>query len=221
MDLVKLREALGLAADASEAAILAAIGKNRTDLSTHQAQMAALGEALGLGKEAGADKVVTELQARQTDATKVEAVKAGLKAAGIDWATATPAQIETHARGTGSADTAQLRRTVIDLQTSLESLQQQTARKEATTFIDAAISAGKVGLKPMRDHYIERHMKEPDVVEKEVAAMQTLHMHGRRQQTPAPEGGTVLDDTDRDVCELMGLDPKKFAEVRKSEMEVL
>lgn len=221
MDMAKLREALGLSADASETAILAAIGKNRADLSTHQAQVTALGEALGLGKEAGTDKVVTELQARQADAAKVEAVKAGLKAAGLDWATATPAQIETHARGTGSADAAQLRRTVIELQTSLESLQQQTARDKATAFIDAAITAGKVGLKPMREHYITRHMKEPEVVEKEIAAMQTLHMHGRRQLPPTPEGGAVLDDTDREVIEQMGLDPKKFAESRKLETEAL
>ncbi|MEP9350577.1 phage protease [Xanthobacter sp. KR7-225] len=221
MDLTKLREALGLAADASEAAILAAIGKQKTDLATHQAQVTALGTALGLAAGATAEQVTTELQARQGDAPKLDAVKKGLEAAGIDWAKATATQIETHLRNSTSGD-AQLRRTVIELQTSLETLQTETARKEATAFIDAAITSGKVGLKPMRDHYIARHMKEPKAVEQEIAAMPVLHMHGTRRTVP-PEGqaGAVLTDTDHQVCELMGQDPKKFAETRKTETEAL
>lgn len=48
----RLREVLGLPADASDAAVLAAIGKGRADLVTHQAQVAAVATALGFATDA-------------------------------------------------------------------------------------------------------------------------------------------------------------------------
>lgn len=218
MDIAKLREALGLSADASEAAILAALGKQKTDLATHQAQAASIAKALGLADGATGDQVVTELQSRQGEAGKLKAVKAGLKVIGLDFDKASAEQIETHLKAaTGGTEVTELRRTVVELQSSLTTLQTDTDRKEATQFVDNAIAAGKVGLKPLRDHYIERHMKDPAAVEKEIGAMVSLHMPGRRAPAGQQAGGDNLTDSDREVCEMMGLDPVKFAETRKAE----
>ncbi|MDI4664707.1 phage protease [Xanthobacter autotrophicus] len=220
MDLVKLREALGLAADASEAAILAAIGAQKTAVSTHQAQTAAIAKALGLADGATGDQVVTELQARQSDAGKLAAVKSGLAAAGLDFDKVTAVQIETHLRaGGGGEEVATLRTTVTELQTQLVNLQNDTAREKAVAFVDGQIVAGKM-IRTLRDHYIARHMKEPEAVEKELGALPSLHVGGRRAPPAAAQDGAALSDADREVCELMGLDPKKFAETKKS-MEVL
>ncbi|ABS69720.1 Mu-like prophage I protein-like protein [Xanthobacter versatilis] len=221
MDLVKLREALGLAADASEAAILAALGQQKTDLATHQAQTASIAAALGLAAGATGDQVVTELQSRQGDASKLAAVKTGLAAAGIDFDKVSATQIETHLRaGGGGTEVTTLRTTVTELQSQLTTLKNDTAKEKAVAFVDSQIVAGKM-IRTLRDHYIERHMREPDAVEKELAALPSLHMAGRRAAPAGTQDGTALTDADREVCELMGLDPKAFAATKKTRMEVL
>lgn len=226
MDLAKLREALGLAADVSEAAILAAIGAQKTSLATHQAQAAAIGKALGLADGATGDQVVTELQARQqsreADAAKLAAVKTGLRAAGLDFDKVSVAQIETHLQAAGGgAELVQLRTTVVDLQSQLTTtLQTTTAKDKATAFVDAALAAGRMGLKPLREHYIARHMKDPAAVEKEIGAMPSLHMPGRTRPPTGQDNVDSLSDGDLQVCEMMAIDPKKFAE-NKKKMETI
>lgn len=217
MDLTKLAAALGLAADASEAAILAAIGAQKLAITTHQAQTASVAAALGMADGATAEAVVVELQARTADAPKLTAVQAGLKAVGVDWAKATPAQIEMHLRG-AATDAARLNATVVELQAQLVTLQADTAREKATQYVDGQIAAGKL-IRSLRDHYIDRHMREPDVVKKELDALPSLHMPGRRGPAPGT-GGDTLDAAEAEVCELMGLDPKAFAATKKK-LEVI
>ncbi|WP_332117251.1 phage protease [Azorhizobium caulinodans] len=179
MDIAALRQTLGLATDASEDAILAAIRANATAVSTHAAERTAITTALGLAESAAGTEIVTALQARAT----------------------------------GDQETAALRTTVVELQTSLARLQQDGARKEAERVIDDAIKGGKVGLVPLREHYITRHMAEPAAVAKEIAAMPDLHSGGLRQ-IPKEAGGTgsaVLGADAEHVCALMGVDPAEFA----------
>lgn len=215
MDLAKLREALGLAADASEAAILAALGQQKTDLATHQAQTVAIAAALGLAANATGDQVVTELQSRQGDAGKLAAVKTGLAAAGLDFNKVTAVQIETHLRSSGgSAEAVTLRAAVTELQSQLTTLQNDTAKDKAVAFVDGQIGLGKM-IRTMRDHYIDRHMKEPEAVEKELSALPSLHMGGRRAPPAGTQDGSALTDADREICELMGVDPEAFAKTSK------
>lgn len=219
MDFIaQARQALGLAADASEAAVLAAIGAQKTSIEQHAAQTNAIATAAGLTATADPVAIVTELQSRQLDGTKLAAVKAGLATAGLDFEKVSAAQIELHLKNTGgSAAESQLRSTVIELQTKLETLSLDTARKTAEATIDAAITAGKVGLKPVRDHYIARHMADPAAVALEIAAMPDLHSGGLRQPPAGGAGDAAsLTPDERRTCELMGVDPVEYAKTAKS-----
>lgn len=85
VDLARLRQALGLAADADETAILAAIGASRTALTAHTQQRSALATVLGIADPAQATdaQVLTALQARVADsgdAATLRATVTGLQA---------------------------------------------------------------------------------------------------------------------------------------------
>ncbi|MFG1466629.1 phage protease [Xanthobacter sp. DSM 24535] len=216
-----MRQALGLGADASEADVLAAVEKQKADIVRHAEETNAIATAAGLAATSPRSVIITELQSRQQDAGKLAAVKAGLTAAGLDYDKVTATQIETHLKGTGgTAAETQLRTTVIELQTKLETLVQTGARAEAERAIDDAIKAGKVGLRPVRDHYIARHMADPAAVALEIAAMPDLHSGGLRQPpsigSAANGGAANLTPDEARVCLLMGIDPAKFKESRKA-----
>ncbi|WP_242095491.1 phage protease [Sphingomonas sp. CROZ-RG-20F-R02-07] len=63
---------------------------------------------------------------------------------------------------------------VATLTTRLDASTTDRARDKATAFVDAAIGAGRVGLRPVRAEYISMHMADPAQAEKLVNAMPTL-----------------------------------------------
>ena len=63
---------------------------------------------------------------------------------------------------------------VSTLTTSLNAVTDERKKDKATAFVDAAIGAGRVGLKPVRDEYISMHMAEPARAEKLINAMPVL-----------------------------------------------
>ena len=212
--LAKLRQALGLSDsltdDAAQAAALTAV-------TSHAAIAVAAGkvaQAGGLKADATGDELVSHLNARAQPDAKLDAVKAALKAAGVDFDQSSAEQITTHLQARGSGE-AELRQTVISLQSQLTTLQSNTARDKATAFVDAAIKAGKP-IMPLRDHYIARHQKDAVAVETEIGALVSIHAGGI-VKPPKPEGG-ALDADEQAVVAMMGLDPKKFAE-SKAEVE--
>lgn len=207
MDLLaKLRKALGLADDSAEDAVL-------TTVTSHAAIATAAGkvaQAGGLKADATDGELVTHLNARATPDPKLEAVKAGLKAAGVDFDQASTEQITTHLNSAGAGD-AGLRNTVISLQSQLTTLKNDTAKDKATAFVDGAIGEGKPIL-PLRDHYIDRHQKDPAAVEKEIGAL--VSIHSGSVKPPKSSDPAALAADEQAVVEMMGLDPKKFAETR-------
>lgn len=215
MDLSKLREALGLAADADEAAIIAAAANAHKAMATHSADLARIATAAGLdAKEISADGLVTHLQARGDDA-KLKAVREALRTAGVDYDTTSPADLQKHLQARGDGD--KLAGTVIELQTKLDALEASRAKEAAERAIDDAIAAGKP-IRAMRDHYIARHIKDPAGVAKELAGLPSLNDGGARR--PTGETGTDgLSGDQREVCRLMGLDPKKYADQLKAANE--
>jgi phage I-like protein len=110
---------------------------------------------------------------------------------------------------------AELRQTVISLQSQLNTLSADQAKKDATAFIDAAIDAGKP-IKPMRDHYISRHQKDAAAVEAEVNALVSIHSGGIVRPPQPVQGG--LDAEEASVAQLMGIDPAQMAK-SKAELE--
>lgn len=181
MDLEKLRKALGLAATATEADILAAAEAQKTAIATHGQQLATIAAAAGLDAATAPDQLVVQLQQRQAAA----------------------------------GDAGKMASTVIALQTQLETLQGTIARGAAEHAIDDAIKAGKVGLKPLRDHYIARHMADPEGVAKEIAAMPSLHSGGFKEPPkPGVTGAEGLSAEERQVAHLMGIEPEAFAKAK-------
>lgn len=103
---------------------------------------------------------------------------------------------------------------IVTLTTQVAAAETASRRAAATTLVDEAIKAGKP-VKALRDHYIERAMADPDAVGREFEAMVSLHSGGaiapKGQQGAGADG---LTDQEREVVQLMGLDPAKFQETR-------
>lgn len=200
--LAKLRQALGLPADAAEDAVL-------TSVSAHAVAATTLGKvavALGLAADAKADDIVAGGTAKAADAGKLAALAAHCRAAGFELEKLTPKELETQLMARGGD--VELRQTVISLQSQLTTLQTETAKEKAVAFVDAAIAAGKP-IKPMRDHYVTRHQKNAAEVETEVNALVSIHSGTVRP--PKSIEPDALDADEQAVVEAMGLDPKEFA----------
>ncbi len=91
-------------------------------------------------------------------------------------------QLVTHlqsvaARAAGAADEGEMRKTIVELQGRLDTVTATTAKERAERVIDAAIAEGKP-IKALRDHYVERHMKDATAVEKELKALVSVHSGG-------------------------------------------
>src|SRR5690606_20393176 len=50
---------------------------------------------------------------------------------------------------------------LVDLGNKLKALTETSAKEKAATFVDGAIAARRVGVKPQRDRFISMHMKDP------------------------------------------------------------
>lgn len=184
--LEQLRKLYGLGDTVSEIDVLAAVTAQKTAVDTHSASLKAIAAAAGVTTSAAA---VLTADAIITD---------------------------LQARQTGGDEVlATLRGTVVELQTRLTTLQAETARDKATAFIDKAIAEFKVGVVPLRDHYIDRHMKDAAGVEKEIAALPTLN--GGRVVTPPASGstGAGLSTDEIALCAQMGITQEQFAASKK------
>ncbi len=194
-------------------------------------------KSLGLPAETTADKLVetvTALNARQAkEATALQAALAPIaKAAGLKedaGAAAVLAGVETlrqaqEAGGgseTGGDTVKALQAELTTVAGELKTLKESSARKAAEAFVDGAIKSGRVGVKPMRDHYVARHMQNPADVEKEIGALPTLGANNVLVPTepPAKEGEIALQAEELAVCRMLGQDPKDYAETLKAERE--
>lgn len=106
----------------------------------------------------------------------------------------------------------QMATTVVALQTQVDTAAQAGRRAAAEQAVDAAITAGKP-VKPVRDYFIELHMADPAKAAEALDKMPSLHAGGAKP--PAGQGSAGADgltDDERQVVQLMGLDPAKFLE---------
>lgn len=187
--------------------------------------MQRLRQTLGLADDASEDAVVTAITEKNTrHAAAVTAHATELariaEVAGYTADKPTTEDVVKHLQTQGVGDVASMRETIVSLQSQVQTMTGDRARDRATAFIDGAIKAGKP-IKPLRDHYIERHMADTVAVEKEVGAMISLHAGGLDpKRDPAdPAGG--LTAADHEVCSLMGIDPKEYSETLKAETKDL
>lgn len=100
---------------------------------------------------------------------------------------------------------------VAELTTKLNTVTDAQSRCGAETFVDAAIAAGRVGLKPVREEYISLHMKDATQAEKLIGAMPVLK--GSTIAGEIAPGGDEgnLKAVDHQVMALFGVDEETYA----------
>ncbi len=183
--------ALALKADAGEDAVVAAVKKLVDDQATAKAQLMAVAKAAGAAETADHTAVLMAVQGLADPAKHVAvSVVEGLRA-----------ELQS-------------------ITTQFNALRSDGAKQKAEGFVDGAIREGRVGVKPMRDHYVARHMSsaaEASNVEKEIASLPKMQ-GGAIITTPAPEGNAgALSDADSLVAKAMGVAPDEMKKIRAAE----
>lgn len=213
MDLTQLREALGLPATTADADVLSAAVARQGVIAAHQQQLCA---ALALPATADHAAILAAVTTgRAAVAAHGQQLSRIAAAAGITEANAGAEQIVTALQArTGDPNLAA---TVVSLQTQLATLQQSAAREAATRAVDDAIKAGKP-IKPLREHYIARHMQDPAAVASELAALPSINAGGLASVVP-PASQDGLSTDDHRAIALMGISPEAFIAERKRQAE--
>ena len=178
MDLAAIAKAAGLGDDATEEAIIAAIGKlKKPEDTAMQSAMAEIGVALGVE---GGDPA---------------AVLAAAKAA-----------------KTGDGALAAMQAELASVTTQLTSMKADGAKARATAFVDGEIAKGRVGVKPLRDHYIAMHCEDAARVEKEIGALPALGAGGQISAQPPAQGAELasLNSEQTAVADQLGIPHDKF-----------
>lgn len=190
MDLSAIAKAAGLAADATEAAIIAALTamKPATEVTALQTQISQIGVALGVAGDASA-----------------EVITAAAMAAG---------------QSDGKQTIVALQAELTDLGKKFNELATNGARVRAEAFVDGEIRKGRVGVKPLRDHYIAMHMEDADRVEKEISALPIVGGTTPTVSVQTDKDGEVaLQSAHVEAARLLGMDPKKYAAALKADRE--
>ncbi len=208
----KLLEALGLKPDAGEADALAALAALKNG-------KVALAKVAGLADDADSGAISVRLAELAAAAADLKAVAAAAGLAKNSGAEAIVAALKT---GDESAVVA-LKAELASTAKSLEALKSGIATQNAERTVDAAIREGRVGVKPLRDHYIRRHAASAEgakEVETEIAALPTL---GRSGETiappPAADGAVALTAAQTEIVRQMGIKPDDYIKQIKAERE--
>jgi len=100
-----------------------------------------------------------------------------------------------------------------DVTARLTALQDDSKRTAATAFVDAAIAAGRVGVKPLRDDYIALHMENPERAQKLInAAPAVIGTAMADAAISQGEASGELAAEDRLVMSTFGIDEAAYRE---------
>lgn len=184
-----------------------------------------LADMLGLLEGATDEDVKTALKAKMkgSDETALQSQLSDIGVALGLGADSAAADILVAAQGIssdgGDDDTiVALQAELRDVTTALNEVRDDRAQDTATAFVNSAISAGRVGVKPMKDRYIAMHMKDAAGTEELINAMPVLGRSGTSILPPAPKDGEVsLNAEQSSVAKMLGLDPKAYAETLAEE----
>jgi len=187
--LKELQRVLELKDDATPEAVLQSVTALVTGNTALTGQLAAIAKAAGAAADAKPEAVLQSVTALVTAKT----------AAATD----------------SNAVVTNLQAELQSVTAQLNTLQQSTARDKATAFVDGAIKEGRVGVKPLRDHYIARHMAAAADVEKEISAMPMLS--GTTVLTEPPTAGS-LSPQELHVARLMNVSPDDMKKIKAAEL---
>jgi phage I-like protein len=183
--------------------------------SEENAMLEQLRKALGLPETADEAAVLAAVTASHTaQATHTALIGRIAEAAGVAKETAPDALvIAIQSRDSSSAveqENADLKQTVLSLQSKFTTLANDTAKDKATAFVTTAVEAGKV-IPALKDHYIARHMKNPAEVEHELSLMPALNAGGLNRDPGEHKDTPAITDDDKKVMAMMGVDPEAYA----------
>jgi phage I-like protein len=220
MDLLaQLIKLLGLP-DGSDAAAVIAKVKSECSDDPGDTAMQQVAVTAGLAKDAGRAIVLSTVAALKQKAGGAVSLNAIAKAAGLkedSGEAAIVAAITSLASGVPEAVKA-LQSELATVTTNLNALRSSSATEKATAFVDTAIREGRVGVKPLRDHYITMHAADPARVEKEIGAMPKLGASGALQTNPEIKDGKVALNAEQiGIANALGLSPDDYAKTLASE----
>lgn len=104
-----------------------------------------------------------------------------------------------------------------DVTGQLNTIREEGQRNAATAFVDAAIAAGRVGVKLLRDDYIAMHMQEPERAKRMIEAMPAVA--GTITLDPAADpaaAGGALQADDHLIMSTFGIDEEAYREGLKA-----
>lgn len=174
-----------------------------------------LAAKLGLAEGTSEEAVLAAVETLHSSGTALQArLGAVAKAAGVA-EDATEAVVLAAIQQLASTPDAKsivaLQAELTTVTTELNTLKSTSAKKAAEEFVDGAIKAGRVGVKPLRDHYVEQHQADPARVEKEIGALPVLN--GQTVIDPAHKPGgkdaagkRILTADEERTVQLMKLD---------------
>jgi phage I-like protein len=193
--------------------------QQETDMNFMQ-QMA---KKLGLGEDASEDDIFaaadglnsggnsTALQSQMAEIGTALGVGSGDSAAILAAAKA--------AKSAQPDEIVALQATITELGATVKSLQAEGTTSKATAFVDEAIKAGRVGVKPQRDVFIAMHAENPERTENLINALPALGTSGMSDLPPAADkdGKISLNSEQRSTAKLLGISNEDFAKQLESE----
>jgi phage I-like protein len=153
--------------------------------------------------ETALQSALTEIGTVLGVAADQEAIVAAAKAA----KTAKPAEITA------------LQAELTKVSTQLSDLTGARLREKAEGFVDGEIKRGRAGVKPLREHYITRHMTDATAVEKELASLPVLGPSGATVAAPQKDGELSLNAEQANAARLLGIPQADVLKTLKAEQK--
>lgn len=190
--------------------------------------LSAIAKALGLAEDASLDDIVAAITKLKKDpATETTELQSQIGQIGVALGVAQGASFDavlsaanTAVQGDNKKVIVALQSELADVTTKLNALTETGAKSRAEAYVDGEIKRGRVGVKPLRDHYVSMHMQDPARVEKELTALPVLGSGNTIVPTlPVKEGEIALQSEQADAAKALGLDPKTYAAALKADNE--
>jgi phage I-like protein len=166
---------------------------------------------LGLPETTEQDAALASVKALQTD--KVAVLASVAKAAGVDEAASQDVVLLAVKNLKDPAKFVPADQVAV-LSAQLDKLVKATAKEKAELCIDAAIAAGKVGVKPLRQHYIDRHIVDAASVEAELAVKPCLNSGSLVQPRVAADGAVLLSAEELEVSKQLNISPEAMIKTK-------
>lgn len=178
-------------------------------------------KALGLEESASEEAVLAKIAANaKPEAIAAAALKPVALAAGLaETATAEQIAAAFKARGDSDAVVTALKAELAATAGRLATIEKASATEKATALVDGAIREGRVGVKPLRDHYVARASASAEgfaSVQTELAALPALGGSVIPAAQPG-EKATALSAEQAQAAKLLGIPADKYLETLNKE----